>query len=85
LAIGNSVLCVLVEIWLNHIGALTWEWSGWNVRAPWLIWLIGYMPFYLVAYWVHDMPARKQQITVVGSLAAVVLVALGVFGGLGWI
>jgi hypothetical protein len=86
LAAGNSVLCVIVEVWLNHIGALTWEWSGWNAHAPWLIWLIGYMPFYVVAYRVHDLPSRKRQIAVVGTLAAVVVVALGVFGGmLGWI
>jgi hypothetical protein len=86
LAAANSVLCVCVELWLNHIGALTWEWRWWNVGAPFLIWLIGYMPFFVVAYWVHDMASRSRQIAVVGGLAAVVLAGLGVFaGGLGWI
>lgn len=86
LAMGNSVLCVLVEVWLNHIGALTWEWSGWNLHAPFLIWLIGYMPFFIVAYWVHDMRSRTRQIQLVAGLAATVAVALAVFAGvLGWI
>lgn len=50
IASANSILCVMVELWLNRIGALTWEWRGWNAGAPLLIWLIGYMPFYVVAY-----------------------------------
>jgi len=86
LASANSVLCVCVELWLNHIGALTWEWRWWNVGAPFLIWLVGYMPFFVVAYWVHDMGSLRRQIAVVGGLAAVVLVSLGIFAGvLGWI
>ncbi len=86
IACVNSVLCVIVEIWLNHIGALTWEWRWWNAGAPFLIWLIGYMPFHVVAFWVHDMPSLKRQIAVVGGLASIVLAGLGVFAGvLGWI
>jgi len=82
----NSVLCVIVEVWLNRIGALTWEWRGWNAGAPFLIWLVGYLPFFLVAYWVHDMASIKRQIATVGTLAGVVALALGIFGGaFGWI
>ncbi|RQH07057.1 hypothetical protein [Paraburkholderia dinghuensis] len=54
-----------MEVLLNCIGALTWEWRWWNLDAPWLIWLIGYMPFFMVAGWVHDMPSLKRQIGVV--------------------
>lgn len=86
LAGAGSVLCVIVELWLNHIGALTWEWRWWNAGAPFLIWLLGYMPFYLAGYWVHDMPSLKRQVTVVASLAGFVLSCLGVFAGiLEWI
>ncbi|HJV02684.1 MAG TPA: hypothetical protein VJ752_19270 [Burkholderiaceae bacterium] len=82
----NSVLCVCVELWLNHIGALTWEWSGWNAGAPWLIWLVGYMPFFVVAYLVHDMRSRKRQLAVVSGLGATVAGSLGLFAGvLHWI
>lgn len=86
LAAVNSVLCVLVEIGLNRIGALTWEWRGWNAGAPWLIWLVGYMPFFVVAHWVHDMNSLKRQISVVGALGIFVLACLGIFAGwLHWI
>jgi len=86
LASGFSVLCVLVEYMLNHIGALTWEWRGWNRGAPFLIWLLGYMPFFVVAFWVYDMPSLKRQIATVGSIAGLVIAGLGIFGGvLGWI
>ena len=82
----QSVLCVLVELWLNHVGALTWEWQGWNVGAPWLIWLIGYLPFFLVAYWIHDMASLRRQLKAVGALGATVTAGLLVFGaGLAWI
>lgn len=86
IAVANSVLCVLVEVWLNRIGALTWDWKYWNAGAPWLIFLLGYLPFFVVAYWVHDMSDRRRQLAVVGSLAGVVGVGLALFGGvLGWI
>lgn len=86
LAICNSILCVMVELWLNRIGVLTWEWPWWNVRAPWLIFLIGYLPFFLVAYWVHDMASRKHQLWVVGMLAMIVAASLTLFAGiLNWI
>ncbi|MBV8468476.1 MAG: hypothetical protein JOY60_01250 [Burkholderiaceae bacterium] len=86
LAGANSVLCVIVEIWLNRIGALTWDWPGWNAGSPWLIWLLGYMPFFLVGYWVHDMKTVKRKVAVVGRLAGLIAAALAVFGyGLGWI
>jgi hypothetical protein len=86
IAVVNSILCVLVEVWLNRAGALTWDWRYWNAGFPWLIFLIGYLPFYVVAYRVHDMASTRRQLIVVGSLAGVVVSALAVFGGaLGWI
>jgi hypothetical protein len=85
LAVVNSVLCVGVEVVLNHIGALTWEWPWWNRGAPWLIFLVGYLPFFLVGYAVHDMRSRRRQVATVGALAGLVVGELVVFGGLGWI
>jgi hypothetical protein len=49
-AIGGSVFCVLVEIWLNCAGKLTWDYAWWSSGAPWLIFLIGYLPFFLVSF-----------------------------------
>src|SRR3990172_2399467 len=41
LAITASVFCVIVELFLNAVDALTWEYSWWNARAPWLIIVFG--------------------------------------------
>ncbi len=85
-AMGGATLCVIVEIFLNKAGALTWEYPLWNSSAPWLIFLIGYLPFFLMAYWVYDMESRKKQIMAVGTIWAIVLSCLTLFVGvLGWI
>lgn len=86
IAAANSVLCVCVELWLNHIGALTWEWPGWNAGTPWLIWLVGYIHFFVVAYLVHDMRSRRRQVAVVAGLGTTVASAMALFAGvLHWI
>lgn len=84
-AIVMSACSVGVEIMLNRIGALTWEWPFWNADAPYLIFLFGYMTFYLMCYWVYDMESRKKQIAVVSSIFVIDIAGLGIFGGLGWI
>jgi len=83
-AIINSLIFVLVEMLLNHIGVLTWEWSWWSIQNPILLFLIGYMPFHVVCFWVHDME-RKNQIKAVSIIWGVVALELLVFGLLGWI
>jgi hypothetical protein len=85
LALVNSVLCVLVEVWLNHVGQLVWVWPYWNARFPWLIFLLGYLPFFLVGYWVHDLRLLRHQLLATGLLALLVLGAGCLFGGMGWI
>ncbi|MBW2560603.1 MAG: hypothetical protein JRE40_07085 [Deltaproteobacteria bacterium] len=81
-----SVLCVAVEMVLNLAGALTWDYSWWSLGSPWLIWLIGYMPFWLVAFWIHDMADTRKQIIAAGAILGFDIVCLVVFGGvLGWI
>lgn len=84
-AIVMSMMSVCVEIVLNQIGALTWEWPLWNAQFPLLIFLFGYMPFYLMCYWVYDMESRKKQITVVASILTFDAAALGILAFLGWI
>jgi hypothetical protein len=85
LAIGGSIFCVFVEVLLNLVGALTWDYAWWNVGAPWLIFLVGYLPFFLVSFWVHDMETVRQKAVTVGAILGLDLVALLVFGALGWI
>lgn len=85
-AISMSILSVMVEMLLNHFGALRWEWSWWNRAAPWLIFLLGYLPFYLVCYWVYDMPSRRRQIATVAAILGFDIACMLVFGAwLKWI
>ncbi|MGE5371720.1 MAG: hypothetical protein ACM3QZ_07030 [Solirubrobacterales bacterium] len=86
LAVANSIAAVIVEIILNQAGALTWEWPWWNAHNPWLIFLIGYLPFFAVSFWVHDMESRKKQAVTVGTILGFDLLCLIVFAGfLNWI
>lgn len=85
-AISGSIFCVIVELLLHAAGALTWDYPWWNLGAPWLIFLIGYLPFFLVSFWVLDMPTLKQRLQTVGAIYAVDVAGLVVFGAiLGWI
>ena len=79
-AITGSVFCVFVEILLNLLDALTWDYTWWNLRAPWLIFLFGYFPFFLVAFWVHDMQRVQKKIATVGSILTFDAACLIVFG-----
>jgi hypothetical protein len=85
-AILGSIFCVIVELLLNAAGALIWDYSWWNVGAPWLIFLIGYLPFFLVSFWVFDMPTVRQKAITVGSILGFDLFCLILFAGvLHWI
>ena len=86
IAVAGSVFCVLVEIWLNQINALTWDWPWWDANTPWLIFVFGYLWFFLIAFWVHDMNDIKKQAKVVGVLWAFIALLVLIFGViLGWI
>ena len=85
-AVGGSAFCVFVEVLLNAVDALTWDYSWWSAGAPWLIFLIGYLPFFLVSFWVHDMETIRKKMITVGAILGLDLIALVVFAGvLGWI
>jgi hypothetical protein len=85
-AIVGSVFCVFVECLLNAVGALTWDYSWWNAGVPWLIFLVGYLPFFLVAFWVFDMESVKKKMITVGSILGFDVICLVVFTGiLKWI
>jgi hypothetical protein len=79
-AITGAAFCVFVEILLNSIGALTWDYPWWSTRVPWLIFLFGYLTFFLVSFWVHDMERIKDKAITVSVIFAVDIVAILVFG-----
>jgi hypothetical protein len=85
LAVANSVFCVIVEIWLNSVGALTWDWRFWSTSSPIPILLFGYLHFFLISYWVHDMKTVRAKVITVGAIFGVAIFGLVVFGALGWI
>ena len=86
IAVVASLFCVVVELLLNAVDALTWDYSWWNARAPWLIIVFGYLHFFVVAFWVHDMPSVRRKAATVGGIFAVDAVALALFAGvLDWI
>jgi hypothetical protein len=86
LAIGLSLVSVGVELLLHADGVFHWYYWWWNVASFPVIVVFGYLTFYVVAFWVHDMPQRARQLRVVCSLAALNLAAVLVFGViLGWI
>ena len=85
-AVTYSVFCVFIEILLNAIGALTWDYSWWNASFPILIVLFGYLHFFLVAFWVFDMQNIRKQILVTGLIYSVDTIAIIIFGLiLGWL
>ena len=86
LSIWLSLVSVGVELLLHAVGVFHWYYWWWNVASFPVIVVFGYLTFYVVAFWVHDMPQRARQVRVVGSLAALNILAGLVFGViLGWI
>jgi len=86
MGVVGAAFCVFVEVLLNAVDALTWDYSWWNVGAPWLIFLAGYLPFFLVSFWVYDMESLQRKARIVGALYAFDIACLIVFGAiLGWI
>jgi hypothetical protein len=75
-AVVGSSFCVFIEYLLNIAGVLTWDYSWWNRGAPWLIFLFGYLIFFIVAYWVFDMKTLKNKLITVGAIWTVVIFSL---------
>jgi len=85
-AITGTIFCVFVEVLLNAVGALTWDYSWWNMKAPWLIFLIGYFYFFAVSFWVYDMTSTRKQAMTVGIIFGFDILCLILFGViLNWI
>lgn len=81
-AILGSLFCVVIEYLLNSANALTWEYAWWSRSMPILIFIFGYLWFFVFAFWVHDMKNIQQKLIAVGTIWAVDVVGLIVFAGL---
>jgi len=82
MAIGFSLFCVIVEIFLNWGNYLIWEYVWWNWYNPILIFLIGYFHFFVGAFYVYDLPELKDKIKVVGIIYGIGIILLCIFGPL---
>ncbi len=72
--------------YLEAAGALTWEYWWWNVKMPWLIIAFGYLTFFMVAFWVHDMEKVSSKVKVVAAIFAFDAACIVLFAGiLHWI
>lgn len=86
LAVTFSILAVVVELFLNAVDALTWDYAWWSARFPLLIVIFGYLTFFVVAFWVHDMKTIRAKAQTVGTIFAFDAACLVLFGPvLGWI
>lgn len=83
-ALLNTLLCVIIECLLNHWGALTWEYNWWAISAPWLVFIIGYLPFFAVCFWVHDMEKMKSKVITVSTILGIDILLIIIFGAIGW-
>ena len=86
-AIGYAAFCVFVECLLNAGGHLVWEYPWWHrsFGGIWLIFLFGYLHFFVAALLVIGMKSDKNKIVTI-SIIYLIAIAANVFGlGLmGW-
>ena len=82
IGLALSIFAVFVEVLLHEAGVFHWEYWWWNVPFVLPIVLFGYLWFFLVAAYVYDMRDVGRQARFVGAMAAIVAVALVVFGPL---
>ncbi len=78
----GSIAAVIIEILLNKCYVLTWEKPWWQPNFPFILFLIGYVPFYVAAVVIHDLP-RKWQLIGLGAILFVVVLLLIISGSLG--
>ncbi|MBD3226689.1 MAG: hypothetical protein GF329_00745, partial [Candidatus Lokiarchaeota archaeon] len=67
-AILCSALAMVIEMFLNYAGLLLWHYPFWNFSFPWLIIPIGYLHFFIIAFWIHDMKKRRNKIAVLSVI-----------------
>lgn len=78
----GSIAAVIIEILLNKCNVLTWEKPWWQPNFPFILFLIGYVPFYVAAVVIHDLP-RKWQLIGLGAILFVVVLLLIISGSVG--
>ena len=86
-AVGYAAFCVFIECALNKGGHLVWEYPFWNrsFGGVWLIYLFGYLHFYVAIILVLSLKTTKKKIIAVSTIYAIaILMNIVAFGILGW-
>ncbi len=86
-AVGYAAFCVFIECVLNKGGHLVWEYPFWNrsFGGVWLIYLFGYLHFYVAIILVLSLKTTKNKIIAVSTIYAIaILMNIVAFGILGW-
>ena len=74
-------ISLLIEVSLNIIGALTWDYWFWSIQCPLVI--FGYFSFFLITFWVYDIEDNKKKKNVVILITIITIIPLFVLIGLG--
>lgn len=81
-AVIGCILSVIIEILLNRAGLLIWDYWWWQPNFPFVLFFVGYCPFYFAAVVIHDLP-RKWQLIGLGSWLAVLSILIIILASLG--
>ena len=87
-AVAYAAFCTFVEVLLNIGGHLVWEYPWWyrSLGGIWLIFLFGYLHFYVAALLVIGLKTLKGKIIAVSVIYAVAVLANALaLGFLGWV
>lgn len=77
--IGFALFCSIFEIFLAWTPAFIWVYPWWGALP---VFVTTYIPFFVGAYLVYDLPVKKQW-TIVGTMVAINIVLLAVLIPLG--
>jgi hypothetical protein len=80
IGLGFSVFAVFVEVLLSEAGVFHWEYWWWNFPFVPVIVVFGYLWFFLISAYVYDRPDNRSRLRIVGAMAAIVVIALLLFG-----
>jgi hypothetical protein len=80
MVLAFSCFSVFVEVLLHAADVFHWEYWWWNWPNVVLIVLLGYATFFAAAAWVYDTRQRSRQLAIVGTIAAIDVVLVLLFG-----
>lgn len=69
--VAFAVFMVAIECVVNAWGYLPWNYTWWNFPQVWLIILLGYMPYFMLSFYVHDLRSMRKKIAIVSGFAVV--------------